>query len=197
MAGPFTKTEVDSSIDEQYNDTPKTNYVWDDWSFPVNNLRINAVTSKPDFDQDNIEYLFDPATDETVLATGITSHTFKLGEAGLTWRPHVHWVQEESNHVYWQLEYKVWPANELEPASWTTLSDTTPEFTYTSGALHQISVFSNIDASGFDSTAFCAKFKISRLGTNVADTYTLDARFLSFDVHVPIDQLGSRQEFIK
>jgi len=29
------------------------------------------------------------------------------------------------------------------------------------------------------------------------DTYLVDARFLSFDFHVQIDSLGSRQKFIK
>jgi len=35
-------------------------------------------------------------------------------------------------------------------------------------------------------------------GTTLSnDTYPVDARFLSFDFHVQIDSLGSRQEFIK
>lgn len=193
----YTGDDGDLNTDEGLNNQPKSEYVWDDWSFPVTNLRQNAVTFKPDFDQDNIEYLFDPSDDETLIATGISSHTFKLGEIGMTWRPHVHWVQEAVGRVVWLLEYKLWPANTLEPSTWIAIESTDDEFTWNSGSLHQITIFPYIDASGFDSTAVCGKFKITRLGTDTGDTYAIDARFLSFDIHVPIDQLGSRQEFIK
>ena len=50
--------------------------------------------------------------------------------------------------------------------------------------------------NAINSTAIHAKIRISRLGGNAADTYVGDARFLGFDFHVPVDQLGSRQEFI-
>lgn len=197
MALNKTESVVNTAINQEYDNDPKNNYVWDDWSFSVSNLRVNPITSKPDYDQDNIEYLFDDSSTETVVASGITSHQFKLGEAGLTWRPHVHWVQEVSGRVLWKLEYKLWDADALEPTSWTTIQSTTDEFVYTSGSLHQITIFPYIDASAFNSTAVCGKFKLSRVGGDALDTYVGDARLLSFDIHIPLDQLGSRQEFIK
>lgn len=192
-----TGAEIDKGINEELNNQPKQNYVWDDWSFNVNNVRINAVTSKPDFDQDEISFTFDDSSTETVFGTGISSHTFKLGEAGMTWRPHVHWIQKASGTVLWELQYRLTPAESQESGIWTTLNSTIDEFVYTTGQLHQITIFPYIDASGFNSTAFILDFKLSRLGGNIGDTYVGDAFFKSFDIHVPIDQLGSRQEFIK
>lgn len=193
----YNTDDADLNYDESVLNQPKTNYVWDDWSFNVNNIRINAVTSKPDFDQDEIAYLFDDSTTETVYGSGISKHIFKLGEVGMTWRPHVHWIQKAAGTVLWELQYRITPADSLESGVWTTINSTTDEFTYDSGNLHQITIFPYIDASGFDTTAFIFDFKLSRLGGDGGDTYAGDAFFKSFDIHIPIDQLGSRQEFIK
>lgn len=192
-----TGAEVQTDIDEGLNNQPKENYVWDDFSFPVGNLRVNPVTSKPDYDDTENEFLFDDASTETVVGSGITSHGFKTGVPGLEWRPHVHWIQENAGDVVWQLEYKIHCANELEPAWSAPITTTSKEFTYTSGSLHQISEFTPIDVSGIDVTACVVKVRISRVGGSGLDNYVGDARFDSFDFHVPIDQLGSRMEFIK
>lgn len=191
-----TITEINRDFSEGLDNQPKENYVWDDWSFPTSNLKISPVTSKPDYDQTEDEYLFDDSTNETVIGSGITSHKFKLGESGMTWRPHIHWMQEGSGRVLWQLRYKIIPANTLE-SGWITIQSTTDEFTYTSGSLHQITIFPYIDTSTFTSTAFQVKVEITRLASDLLDTYVGDARFMAFDIHVPIDQIGSRQEFIK
>lgn len=169
-------------------------YYWDDFDFAVTNLRVNPVSSKPDYDSDEIEFLFDDSSTETVVGAQISRHEFKRNPE--EWRPHIHWVQEGSGNVVWQLEYKIWPANTLEPG-WTTITTSTPEFTYTSGELHQISVFDPIDMTGFNSLAMEVKVKISRLGGNASDTYTGDARFMGFDFHVPVDSFGSEDEYIK
>lgn len=192
-----TITDINRDFDEGLDNDPKLNYIWDDFSFPVNNLKINPSTSLPNFDQNEIEYLFDDSTIETVYGSQITSHRFKNNDSGtLKWRPHIHWVQTSTGDVKWQLQYKIWCANEIEPISYTTITTIGKEFTYTSGALHQISKFSEINAPS-EATACIVKVKISRLGSDVQDTYVGDARFISFDFHVPIDQIGSRQEFIK
>lgn len=197
--GKLTKSteEIQRDMNEGLDNQPKSEYVWDDWSFDVNSVKINNNTSKPDYDQDEVAYIFDDSTTETVYGTGISRHEFKLGEAGMTWRPHVHWIQKAAGVVLWELQYRFTPANSQESGVWTTLNSTTDEFEYTSGQLHQITIFPYIDASSFNSTAFILDFRLSRLGGNAGDTYVGDAFFKSFDIHVPIDQLGSRQEFIK
>lgn len=191
-------SELDRDLREGLDNEPKGSAGFDDFDFSVGNLRINPATSKPDYDYNEGEYLFDPATTETVVGTKITKHKFKVG-AGVIWRPHVHWIQSQAGVVVWQLEYKMWAANTLEPA-WTTVNTIgiDPEFAYASGALHQIQHFPDIDMSSNTSAAVYTKVRISRLGGDAADTYAVDARLMGFDFHAPVDQpAGSRQEFIK
>ena len=172
------------------------NYPWDDFDFSVSNLRVNPVTSKPDYDQNEGEYLFDDSTTETVVGSRISRHEFAQDQE--EWRPHVHWVQNASGNVVWQLEYKIWPSNTIEPVSYTSISAFTPEFTYSSGSLHQITSLPVVDVTPYsNNTAMMVKVKVSRLGGDTNDTMSGDARFLGFDFHVQIDALGSRQEFIK
>jgi len=180
---------------------PQIKFGYDDFDFNINNLRINPATFKPDYDYDNGEYLFDASTTETVIGTKITKHEFKVGNgvAGSnTWYPHVHWVQSDSGNVVWGLQYKMWQASDLEPEWSSVIKTTAKDFTYTSGAIHQISPFTPIDMGLITSTAVHVKVRVSRIGNDALDTYTGDARFLGFDFHVPINQIfGSRQEYIK
>lgn len=191
-----TTAQVETALLEVLDNQPHGTFGWDDFDFAVNNLRINPTTNKPDFDFDNAEYLFDPAATETVVGAKISKHEYKTQAAA--WKPHVHWAQSAAGVVKWQLEYKMWAANTAEPAGFTTLTTVTNEFTYTSGTIHQISSFADIDMSAFTSAAIYVKVKISRLGADAADTYAADVRFMGFDFHVPIDQpRGSRQPLTK
>lgn len=175
-------------------DTGTLNRVrFDDFDFSVNNLRINPATSKPDYDYNEGEFLFDPAATETVTGNKITKHKFKMPCA--LWYPHIHWMQSASGNVLWQLEYKIIPFGEIEPVSYTTIQTVQQEFTYVSGTIHQISEFTPIDMTGFNSYAMHVKVKVSRIGGNAADTYTPEARFIGFDFHVPIDSIGTYDEF--
>jgi len=190
-------TEIDRDFLEGLDNQPKESFVFDDFSFPVSNLKVNPATSKPDFNQNEIEYLFDGATTETVTGAAITSHGFKKGVEGLEWYPHIHWMQERAGTVVWELTYKIHCIGGEEPIWSTPITTTTVSETYTSGTIHQISIFDPIDVSEIDTTACIVKVKVSRLGADVNDTYAGDVRFNAFDFHVPIDQLGSRQEYIK
>lgn len=188
--------ELEQDFDEGLDNLQKENYVWDDFSFPVSNLRINPATTKPDYNYNEGEYLFDASSTETVVGKQITKHQFKAGVPGLEWRPHIHWMQSQAGNVIWELQYKISSIGEAEP-SYTTIQSTGVVITYTSGIIHQISTFPAVDVSNIDTTACVVTVKVSRLGANASDTYTIDARFQAFDFHVPIDQIGSRQEFIK
>jgi len=188
--------QINQSLLETLDNQPHETFGWDDFDFSVNNLRINPSTSKPDFNYNEAEYLFDAASTETVVGAKISKHAYKTQAA--EWRPHIHWAQSNAGVVKWQLEYKIWAANTAEPASFSTIVATVPEFAYTTGTIHQITEFSPVNMSSYTSAALYVKVKISRLGGDVADTYTGDARFMGFDFHVPIDQpRGSRDEFTK
>jgi hypothetical protein len=170
----------------KYDDT-----LWEDLTFPVQNLRVNPSTSKPDFDFANVEYLFDDSSTETVVGANQMSHTYLEGS---DLHPHVHWTQDASGTVLWQLEYKMWNLGEAEPGSFTTITTSTTAFTYTSGDLGQLSIFPIISGTG-KTISFNIKVKISRLGGS--DTKSGDALFTSFDIHYEKNSPGSRTELAK
>lgn len=191
-----TAAELESSTHQQYDGDQAVNVGYDDFKFQVGNLRINPATSKPDFDYTNFVYLMDGSSTETLAARDVTSHRFKVG-SGVLWYPHVHWLQEASGVVVWQLEYE-FREPDYGQLTTGTITTTGQEFTYTSGSLHQISEFDPIDMSAFSSSAIMTYIRISRLGGDASDTYSGDAKFYQFDFHVPLDQeRGSRQVFIK
>lgn len=168
------------------------NYPWDDFDFSVNNLRVSPVTSKPDYDSNEGEFLFDSSTTETVVGSRISRHEFASDQT--EWRPHVHWAQNAPGNVVWRLEYKIWPANTEEPA-YTAISAFTGVFSYTSGVLHQITPLPAVNVTAYSAyTAMMVKVKISRIGGDANDTMAVDARFLGFDFHVQIDKYGSINE---
>lgn len=193
-----TFNKVQEAITQILDNVPSTTEGYDDFAFSVTNLTQQGANTKPDKDLLESEWLFDSSSVETLIGSKISQHEFKIGP-GVVWYPHVHWAQSELGKVVWQLQYKIWAANTLEPA-WTTINNIgiDDEFTYTTGVLHQISELPEIDMSPYESTALEVKIRFSRLGNDAADNYSPDARFMGFDFHVPKDQpRGSRQVFIK
>ena len=167
---------------------------WDDYEFPISNLRINPVTSRPDFDFDEVEYLFDDNSTETVVGNGHLPHRWLIGS---DLKPHIHWAQESSGEVTWQLEYKLWNNGDSEPSGFTTLQSNGPVFSYVSGSISQITALPSIDASLIDDVSPNLKVRVSRLGASGTDTYVGDARFWKFDIHYQVDSFGSREEYLK
>lgn len=166
---------------------------WTDLRFPVQAVRINPVVNKPDVDYDTVEVLFDDTDIETVVSIGQMDHSWKAGSELF---PHVHWIQDSAGAVVWQLEYKIWNNNELEPAGWTTLTTEEVAFAYASGNLAQISIFPAIPGTDLE-VSFLMKLKVSRLGSDGADTKVGDAKFIEFDIHFEMDSWGSGHPFEK
>lgn len=191
-----TFTKVQEAITQILDGVPSETDGYDDFAFSVSSLSKKG--DKPEHDLDEDEWLFADNSTESLIGSKISEHRFKLGP-GTIWYPHIHWAQESAGNVVWQLAYKIWAADTLEPA-WVTIDTIgrTPEFTYVNGVLHQIIEFPEIDMAAYTSSALEVKVQISRLGDDDADTYSGDARFMGFDFHVPINQpRGSRQVFIK
>ena len=169
----------------------KTNkIVWDDLRFPATRIRQGA-TSKPDFDTTNLGLLF-PQNDNTEIAYIIAQmpHEWQL-ESGL--KPHIHYVQDEAQEPVFKIDYR-WYKNGSDPTgSFTTITASTFEFTYTSGSIMQIVSFPEIDGTGIDTVSSILDIKLYR-DDNVV---TGDVLVKEFDIHYIKDSLGSRSEFIK
>lgn len=190
MTGQFTKAVIDTSVDEQYNDLPKTNIVWEDLRFPATTLR-QGVTTKPDFDATNLGLLF-PQNDATEIAYLIAQlpHARKNGS---NIRPHVHFIQTSALEPVWKIDYRWYKNGEAPTGSFTTLICDSPVFAYTSGDMLQICAFDEIDGSGIDTVSSILDIKLYRDDNVVSG----DILLKEFDIHYQIDQLGSRQEFVK
>ena len=184
-----TTAEVQSAISEQYEDLQKTNVVWEDLRGPFTQAKQGATT-KPDFDYTNIGLLF-PQNDPDEIAYIIMQlpHARKADSAI---RPHIHFVQAGATPPVFKIDYRWYNNGEDPTVAFTTLTCDSYVFTYTSGSILQICSFPEIAGTN-KGTSSILEVKVYR-DDNVV---TGDVLAKEFDVHYQIDQMGSRQEFIK
>lgn len=190
IKSPFTGSVIDTTLEEQYQDLPKTNIVWDDEKVPSTRVRLGAL-NKPDFDYTNVGLLFPQNdTSEKIYINVQFQHKRKNGS---NIRPHIHFVQTSSSQPVFKIDYR-WYKNNGDPTgSFTTLTASTFAFTYTSGSILQIVSFPEIDGSAIDTVSSMMDIILYRDDNVVSG----DVLFKEFDIHYQIDQSGSRQEFIK
>lgn len=117
--------------------------------------------------------------------------------------PHLHWWQTTINMPNWLLEYR-WQRNgQAKVTAWTELAHIENAFTWVSGTLNQITRFTPITPPSGDGVSDVLQIRLSRdvaaASTiyTVAETSPVDQDALSLDVHIEIDTIGSRQEYIK
>ncbi len=171
---------------------------WDDLRFPASAVNPPGQASDPDFDTTNGGWLFDDNSTEIVFLMAQMPHAWRQGT---TLKPHVHWQKTTSagGDVYWQLDYKKAPIGEVMDAAFTTIYSTTvatgtPD--NDTANEHLITPLGDIAMPGGELSDMLI-MKLSRFGSNGADTYGADARLLEFDIHYEIDGFGSGREFIK
>ena len=172
--------------------------VWDDLRVPMQNTKINPTKSEPAFETfigGTYTYAFSAtnADDESLLFSAQLPHSYKIGT---NLKPHIHWSPSTTNtgNVVFELEYTA--ASIYGTIGATTSTTTTIE----SGGVafkHQLAMFDDIDGSdlGLSSMIIC---RLTRLGTDAADTFTGKAFVLEFDFHFEIDTPGgSYDEYSK
>jgi hypothetical protein len=163
---------------------------WEDLRFPVNAVRKNAGTSKPD-DVSHIGNTiclgFDNVASEGVTFSAQMSHTWLQGSSI---RPHVHWspTDDSDGSVRWQLEY-----------SWANINGTFPTVAtvgITDAAAsqwaHQIAFLPTLDGTGKTYSSMLM-LKLVRNVSHADDDYAADAGFLEFDFHYEVDSMGSEE----
>ena len=164
---------------------------WDDLRFPFTRDK-QGQTSLPDFDFTNLGLLM-PQNDATEIVYLIAQFPHNKAENSVL-RPHIHFIQSESNIPTFKMEYRWYNNGELVPSGWTTLStdDGEAAFTYTSGDMLQIISFPTISENG-ESVSSIMDIKIYRDDNLV----TGDVLTKEFDIHYIIDTMGSKTEFQK
>ena len=125
-------------------------------------------------------------------------------ELGTNIHAHLHWWQVSANVPNWLLGYRWQKQGDTKTTSWTNLAIDSHIFTYSAGTLNQISEWAEITPPvGYGQVSDIVQFRIYRDVTNAstlfggADPEAADVDAVNFDIHIEVDTLGSRQEYVK
>lgn len=117
--------------------------------------------------------------------------------------PHIHWTQTAIGNPNWMVQYRWQVNNQPKTTAWTDLKMNVPVFTYVSGVLNQISNGADITPPATAVISDIIQFRIIRDTNNDSglfagtDPVSGDISSLSFDYHFEIDQVGSKEEYVK
>jgi len=181
--------------------------VWDDLRFPLQGSRIDVSAGRLDYNYFNggVDFANNARyPEEPVSMICQLEHKIKYDEVN----PHIHWLQQSGVSIpNWLLAYKI-----LDNGTTTTLETDFSNynlsvinnhvFTYTSGNMVQISGFPSIDVSSLTVSDFI-HFVLFRDSANTSTLFSdIDPSssaelIFEFDLHVEIDTIGSREEYIK
>lgn len=192
--GNYLDIDTDGTVS-----TLGTSTTWDDIQTSLNGRRLYSASGSVDYDYLNGGILFDDNGgtadgDINDFVTWSIQYPHKAKTDG-TFNCHVHWVQDSTRAIVWELAYRVQDNGSATATTWTTVQSTpvTDElFTYTSGSLNQITELAQIDMSTHSLSAV-VQCRLSRVdttgGTVVLSTFV--------DAHYEADTLGSDEEYTK
>ena len=194
----FTPTtdEITAGSASAYSDLDGTYYFgkniigWDDLTFEATPTRQGAL-SKPDFDFTNLGLLF-PQNDPTEIAYFLPQFKHSMVEGALI-HPHLHYVQDEAEIPVFKMDYRVYKFGGDPTVEFTTLVSEAPILAYASGAQQNIIPFPWVDLSNYTGLGVMMDVKIYRDDNVVAG----DVLVKEFDIHYPIDSIGSGREYEK
>jgi hypothetical protein len=170
---------------------------WDDLRVPVNALKVNPVTSKPDFEtfRDGLRaYSFDPGTDESVFFAVQLPHDYLYG-SNLKPHAHVAAMTTGSGTARFGLEYSL--AENGSAFGATSTIYTTVDFDNEQYEHKYVSFANEIDCSAVDSVSAMVVCRFFRDANDSADDYAGEVALLEFDFHYRKDSFGSASEFVK
>ena len=196
----YTQSQVDKSVAEGYENEPKTNKVWDDLTGSLIARRLESTqgTLNYNYNENSITMqnggdISDP--NDRLIFNFQKPHAMSNEAPDNTMNLHIHWEQPNSQDREFTVQYRVQNNGNTKTTAWTTVVVTANAvnnaFPYTSGTLNQITRLVNIDLSSYTLSS-TVQFRLTRSDSVDGD---IEATFV--DVHIPHDQLGSRQEFIK
>lgn len=171
---------------------------FEDLMFPATGINPSGDPAAPVLDNNNGWLQFDPTIQQVVAIQVQLPHRWKEGSPIF---PHIHWSKSDytSGNVVWLLEYKWIPIGENMDSNWSVLKISTPspDTPDTNTARkHLISSFPQIDTTNKQISDMLIT-KVSRLATDIEDTYASTALMFQFDIHYEIDSFGSNVEFVK
>lgn len=175
--------------------------VYEDKAYPLIGRRLtsNSGTADYNWDELSVEFSQGGGMDDENDLVGVNAELPHQAKIDGKIYPHIHWVQNSTNTIVFELDYRIQDNGELKDTTWKRMiasSDTDAAFTYVSGDLVQISRFMAggnpyIDLTGVGISA-TLQFKLTR-----TDSTGGVVEGLFYDFHYEIDDLGSKEEYVK
>ena len=166
---------------------------WDDLRFPATAINPPGQVSDPDIDVTDGTLLFDPAATEIIMGVAQMPHPWLEGSS---LEAHIHWSPTDgaAGDVLWRFDYQWANIGDAFPGSWTS-SDTVAATTETDDD----HLYTDLEEMAGVGKTFSSmiKWRLSRIGGDVLDTYAADAKLLELDFHYRIDSVGSGKELAK
>lgn len=163
---------------------------WDDLRFPAQSVNPPGEVTDPTWDTTDIGWTFDDNKTSILHLIGQLPHSYKEGTSIY---PHLHWRAQAAGIPLWRLEYKWFNNGSIDPADFTSVDIEASVFTWSSGNLAQVSAFPVLSGTGMEKSSVII-MKLSRLGSDLLDTYTGDVLLREFDLHFEMDSVGSDLE---
>ena len=179
------------------NDFELTGEAWEDLRFPVAGINPPGSASDPDRSTDTGCFLFDSTLEEVIAMQVQLPHNWKVGTPLY---PHIHWAKSTSaaGNVAWKLHYRWCKINSTIETAISTISYTTAEGTPDTDTAykHLITPLTPIYDADADISDILI-IRLSRVPSDVNDTYGADAMLAEFDIHYQIDSFGSDEPYSK
>jgi hypothetical protein len=195
-----TGAQVDQDLKEGLDNQPKSNVAWDDLVGSLIARRLESTAGK-------LQYNYDENAIEMQSGGDISDNTDRLifnfqkphamsnTAPNNTMNLHIHWEQPNATIREFTVQYRVQENGQPKNTTWTTVvvlaDNTNNAFIYTTGTANQITRLVDIDLSSY-ALSSTVQFRLAR-----TDNETGDILATFVDAHIPYDQLGSRQEFVK
>lgn len=199
----FTKTQVDTTVDQEYNGTPVTSHdAWDDLAASLIGRRLTSVAGTIDYD-----------FDENAIAMAQNGDIANANDRVIWNNQKPHGVCDDCvfhSHIHWEqafdgvmspeftLEYRIQNNGGIKTTAWTqvvvTSAPANEAFDRPAGTgeiVNQITELALVDTSTAPLSS-TVQFRLTRsdsVGGSVLATFV--------DSHVNYDQRGSRQEYVK
>lgn len=168
---------------------------WEDLRFPAAAIQLNPANTHPALDTEIPGRSYRNGETDTQIVMMQLPHSWLEGSV---LKPHVHWQKTTSaaGNVVWSLSYQ-WSSTGKVLEDAIVLSASVPTVSDQDTAnLHAFTPLGDISTAGRKISDMLL-MKLSRLGSDAADTYEATARLIEFDVHYQASTAGSRGVFRK
>jgi hypothetical protein len=179
--------------------------VWDEISNSVVGKNIFVNAGKIDYNFSELTLDFSDNALYPSHEFGVVSQMSHARMKDSDIRPHIHWMQTSDNNPNILIKYR-WISLNQVPTAWVlkALTAADNKFTFAESGHQQITEFNlpegNGVGRGMSATFECMVYRDTTNASGLfagADTYIGDWSVKYYDIHILMDAIGSREEFVK